>query len=255
MNVYLWSTEVWSLLWSTWMEGIYLGTNEILSGSSTITFVDWDWTILETQTLESWVTPVYWWTTPTRATDSIWEYSFSWRSPTIVPVDWDATYTAQYTLYKFYTVYGPTFSPSISWLKVTRRNYWSISCNQWTYNWTTYTYTPWANMYFKGLSTYWNDSSLTFSLSSNTYPRTWNTYVTNASSWWTISPSLPSQISLDSTISTWDYWVKINWTTYTFTPNSWTKVMMSNVWWQYSWTDCLVWDKIKTWFMVQWITS
>ena len=31
MNVYLWSTEVWSYLWSTWMEGIYLGTDEILS--------------------------------------------------------------------------------------------------------------------------------------------------------------------------------------------------------------------------------
>lgn len=32
MNVYLWSTEVWSLLWSTWIEGIYKWTDEILWG-------------------------------------------------------------------------------------------------------------------------------------------------------------------------------------------------------------------------------
>ena len=32
MNVYLWSTEVWNLLWSTWIEGIYLGTDEVLWG-------------------------------------------------------------------------------------------------------------------------------------------------------------------------------------------------------------------------------
>lgn len=44
MNVYLWSTDVWSLLWSTWMDGIYLGTDEVYKESSKVIIVNDDFT-------------------------------------------------------------------------------------------------------------------------------------------------------------------------------------------------------------------
>ena len=64
----------------------------------TIIFVDEDWTtVLHTQFVTLWKTPVYNWTTPTKAADSSYTYTFKEWTPALVEVTDDATYKATYT--------------------------------------------------------------------------------------------------------------------------------------------------------------
>ena len=57
----------------------------------TIIWQDYDWTTLETDTVQEWVVPTYDWETPTRE-----DYNFTWRSPTPYAADKNETYVAQY---------------------------------------------------------------------------------------------------------------------------------------------------------------
>lgn len=66
----------------------------------TIRFVNYDGTLLETQTLDKGVTPSYSGAEPTRESNAEYTYAFSGWSPEIVPVTGDATYTATFTATK-----------------------------------------------------------------------------------------------------------------------------------------------------------
>lgn len=63
----------------------------------TITFANWDGTILQTIQVEEGQTPVYTGSTPTRPSDEQYNYTFNGWSPTITEAIQDITYTAQYT--------------------------------------------------------------------------------------------------------------------------------------------------------------
>ncbi len=62
----------------------------------TIKWVNYDGTVLETDTADYDSTPVYNGATPTRATDTMYVYSFNGWSPAVSTVKGEATYTAQY---------------------------------------------------------------------------------------------------------------------------------------------------------------
>ena len=66
----------------------------------TIRFVNYDGTILETQTLEKGFTPVYSGAEPAKEADAQYTYTFSGWTPTIAEVTGDATYTATFTATK-----------------------------------------------------------------------------------------------------------------------------------------------------------
>ncbi len=66
----------------------------------TIRFVNYDGTILETQTLDKGVTPSYSGETPTKPADTEYFYTFAGWTPAIVPVSVNATYTASFTATK-----------------------------------------------------------------------------------------------------------------------------------------------------------
>lgn len=66
----------------------------------TIRFVNYDGTLLETQTLDKGVTPSYSGAEPTRESNAEYTYAFSGWSPTLAPVTTNITYTATYTATK-----------------------------------------------------------------------------------------------------------------------------------------------------------
>ena len=63
----------------------------------TVTWKDWDSTLLKTELLAEGTTPTYDGTTPTKAEDEKYTYTFAGWSPEITAVTGDVTYTAQYT--------------------------------------------------------------------------------------------------------------------------------------------------------------
>ena len=66
----------------------------------TITFVNYDGTVLETKQVSEGEIPIYTGATPIRESDAEYAYNFSGWSPDIVAVTGNATYTAQYTAVK-----------------------------------------------------------------------------------------------------------------------------------------------------------
>ena len=62
----------------------------------TITFTNWDGTVLQTIQVEEGQTPVYTAETPNRPSNSQYNYTFNGWSPTITEATQDITYTAQY---------------------------------------------------------------------------------------------------------------------------------------------------------------
>ena len=62
----------------------------------TITWKNWDDTVLGTTKVNYGATPDYTGATPTKASDAQYSYTFAGWNPTLVPVTGDATYTAQY---------------------------------------------------------------------------------------------------------------------------------------------------------------
>lgn len=89
--------------WKPTVWPIYKKTNFLAQFTSTvneytITFVDEDGTTeLDEQTLDYWATPVYAGETPTKEATAQYTYTFSWWTPEIASVTWDATYTATYS--------------------------------------------------------------------------------------------------------------------------------------------------------------
>ena len=78
-------------------EATYTAQFSSTTNSYTVTFVNWDGTELDTQTLEYGETPVYAGETPERATDAQYIYTFSGWDPEIDEVTGDVTYTALYS--------------------------------------------------------------------------------------------------------------------------------------------------------------
>jgi len=77
----------------------YLKTYELTTEAAsqyTITWKNWDGSVLKTQTVSKGTTPSYS-GTPTRPSDSNYTYTFKGWSPTVVAANANVTYTAQYT--------------------------------------------------------------------------------------------------------------------------------------------------------------
>ena len=68
-----------------------------IDGQYTITFANWDGTVLQTISVEKGQTPVYTSETPTRPSDGQYNYTFNGWTPAITEATQDVTYTAQYT--------------------------------------------------------------------------------------------------------------------------------------------------------------
>ena len=83
--------------WPSGSYGIPKGWTVKIDGQYTITFANWDGTILQTIQVEEGQTPVYTGETPTRPSDEQYNYTFNGWSPTITEAIQDITYTAQYT--------------------------------------------------------------------------------------------------------------------------------------------------------------
>lgn len=86
------------------VNGEYIEIGDLTLGSVTpgpatytITWANYDGTVLETDTVTEGETPVYNGATPTKPTDDTYDYTFTGWSPAISAVTGDKTYTAQYT--------------------------------------------------------------------------------------------------------------------------------------------------------------
>ena len=77
--------------------GTYTVEDESETKTYTITWVNYDGTVLETDTVTEGDTPTYDGATPTRAEDSEYTYAFKGWDKTVVAATADATYTATYT--------------------------------------------------------------------------------------------------------------------------------------------------------------
>ena len=89
-----WNPTVWPITKKTTYTATYTST----VNQYTITFVDEDGTTeLDEQTLDYGATPVYAGETPTKEATAQYTYTFSWWTPEIATVTWNATYTATYS--------------------------------------------------------------------------------------------------------------------------------------------------------------
>lgn len=75
-------------------------TAEFAKIAYTVTFKNYDGTVLQTATVEHGSTPSYTGSTPTRAQDAQYTYTFSGWSPSLGAITANTTYTAQYTATK-----------------------------------------------------------------------------------------------------------------------------------------------------------
>lgn len=82
-----WNPTVWPISKKT----IYTATYTATVNKYTITWKDYDNSMLDEQEVDYWATPVYAWETPTRA-----GYTFIWWTPEVATVTWNAVYTATY---------------------------------------------------------------------------------------------------------------------------------------------------------------
>ena len=69
-----------------------------------VTWVNWDGSVLETDTVNAGITPTYSGATPEKESVEGKDYQFVGWSPKVAPVYSDITYTAQYTMLNSYTV-------------------------------------------------------------------------------------------------------------------------------------------------------
>ena len=82
--------------WPSGSYGIPNGWTVKIDGQYTITFANWDGTILQTINVEEGQTPIYTGSTPTRPSDGQYNYTFNGWTPAITEATQDITYTAQY---------------------------------------------------------------------------------------------------------------------------------------------------------------
>ena len=82
-----WNPTVWKIYKKTTFTATYTAT----VNKYTITWKDYDNSMLDEQELDYWATPVYAWETPTRT-----GYTFIWWTPEIATVTENASYTATY---------------------------------------------------------------------------------------------------------------------------------------------------------------
>ena len=88
-----WTPSISSVTGNATYEAVFSATKN----QYTITWKNFDGTVLKVDTLEYGSTPVYSGTTPTRASDSKYEYNFKGWSPNIAAVSKNASYTATFT--------------------------------------------------------------------------------------------------------------------------------------------------------------
>ena len=128
-----WETVIWYTLHTADNGWLYAPK------AYTITFVDEDWTtVLHTQVVALWTTPVFDGTTPTKAADSSYTYTFKEWTPALAEVTADATYQATYTATKKSTSSswgggGGSSSSSTSSNKTWDNNTWAV-VETWTTN-------------------------------------------------------------------------------------------------------------------------
>lgn len=130
-----WNPTVWPISKRTTFTATYTAT----VNKYDILFVDEDWTTeLDSQELDYWATPVYAGETPTKEATAQYTYTFSWWTPEIAAVTWDATYTATYEATpRNYTVtiwVDPEWAGTVSTSEVTVAYGTAISAS-----WTTLT--------------------------------------------------------------------------------------------------------------------
>ena len=97
-----WNPTPAAITWVTYYRAVFSGNQN----EYTITWVNYDNSTLEVDTwVAYWSMPSYDWVTPTKASDSQYDYEFSWWSPATWTVVWDQTYVASYTsIPRTYTV-------------------------------------------------------------------------------------------------------------------------------------------------------
>ena len=97
-----WNPTPAAITWVTYYRAVFSGNQN----EYTITWVNYDNSTLEVDTwVAYWSIPSYDWVTPTKASDSQYDYEFSWWSPVTWMVVGDQTYVASYTsIPRTYTV-------------------------------------------------------------------------------------------------------------------------------------------------------
>ena len=80
----------------------------------TVTFVDYDGSLLQESQWEKGETPVYYGDEPTREKDWDYVYTFSGWTPAITPITKDITYTATYKAEPYVWVFGEVLPAKLS---------------------------------------------------------------------------------------------------------------------------------------------
>ena len=105
------SPNIYAIEWGTAKEENYAVTEELgtltvaPAGKCTVTFKDWDGTVLQSVEVAKGETPEFTGATPTRPPDKKYTYTFDGWEPGVGPATGDATYTATYyATSRWYTI-------------------------------------------------------------------------------------------------------------------------------------------------------
>ena len=140
-----WNPEVTTVVWAQ----VYTATYTSTINTYTITWLDWDWEVLDTDQVEYDAMPSYTGPTPTKTATARTGYTFNntW-TPTVATVTWAATYTANFdetvNQYTVTITVSPDGYGTLSQASVTDDYGSTISINNnvLTISWTNVTATP-----------------------------------------------------------------------------------------------------------------
>lgn len=165
----------------------YMGANYYASISHfaqrfvTVTFENYDWTVLQTWTCALWDTPEYTWPTPTK-----WWYIFEWWTPDLWPITWPTTYTATYQQWGLPWIFWnqtawliTMTSDWTNWITMKDENVWAN--NDWEWTWDAGTWYLWTDVIWIVAPTWYHVAK---SSDFNTVYNMWRAVWAWTQTWW-----------------------------------------------------------------------